>query len=97
MSLSYEDLKRLHPSDDEVRFETLCREAIADRGGHCQGCDYCTKLEARRPAFIQNPLRSDNLSVTVSCSIDIYRKYPFREANSKPEDCPSLRRHQRRG
>jgi hypothetical protein len=97
MSLSYEDMRRLHPTEEEVSFDNMCQEAVANRGGHCCNCQHCTKLDAKRPSFIQNNLRSDNLSVTVSCAIDFYRKYPFRKEGSKPEDCPSLQRHLRRG
>lgn len=97
MGLSYEDMRKLHPTEEEESFDTMRQEAITNRGGHCDGCQHCSKLEARRPLFIQNNLRSDNLSVTVSCSIDPGRRYPFRKEGSKPEDCTSLQRHQRRG
>ena len=94
--LTYEDLKKEFGTDSSRMTEDLSQAAILDRGGHCLGCSSACGITALKPRFSHMPLKQENLSVRVSCNIDPYRKYPFREEGSKAEDCPSLRRYLRR-
>ncbi len=93
---TYEDMLREFGDGSKTSTSQLSKEAIIERGGCCINCSRARKIDALRPHYLPAPLRQENLSVQVSCSIDPHRKYPFRGDGLNTEDCPSMKRHLRR-
>ena len=95
--LTYEQAKVIARQwyGDIVPMTDMAAQAIVNRGGHCLGCSCKFKLTAVEPLTSSSPIRSENLSVRVTCDIDPFRRYPFRDPGSKPEQCPSRVHHAR--